>query len=600
MKTKDCRMSEVLTRIRGAVVLTAVAVVVGFVPAISPAATTDQGPTNPQDFRHPSQVDRAKRPDRVPEHMVIAQSEVKPGPSGPPPSTAAAPTAESWSEWFNRAGREYQEIMKRISEPTAPNPITEAVRRLELQREQAVKDAAAKAASAPPPVARAEPPKAVTDGKVAPAMPTTEERRLAEIRRSDDTAPRSASKPGDPTVTESKGAAARREAEAKAAETAKAAEAKRAEDARKIAEVRKAADAAKAEAKRADDTRAEEITRKAAEEAKTVEAARRAEAAKLAEAQQKSAEAAKAEAARLSEASAARAVEEARKAADSAKLSEAKRLEEKKLRTEARLAELRRLAALRAAATAKRAEEKAARAAEAARKKEDADRLTHERNLAKQVAEEAARRKEAEIKTVETAQKAADAERTAAAQKAADDKKKADLAARADAGKASAATKPTAATGKVPSMERVPAPLAQAVPAPQPSARQPVQPAMPPGMSEADIRDAAASARQAIETARAKMTASMPRPDKVASVDRPIRSRRTRRGRHAQVSHQCATQGVDAALPGWYVVKPGDTLWAIAERHYHKPMRYRAIQRANRRVRNANLIYPCQRLYLGR
>jgi nucleoid-associated protein YgaU len=54
------------------------------------------------------------------------------------------------------------------------------------------------------------------------------------------------------------------------------------------------------------------------------------------------------------------------------------------------------------------------------------------------------------------------------------------------------------------------------------------------------------------------------------------------------------------ALPGWYVVKTGDTLWAIAERHYGAGARYRTIFLANRErlKRGPDLIMPCQQLYL--
>jgi len=52
-------------------------------------------------------------------------------------------------------------------------------------------------------------------------------------------------------------------------------------------------------------------------------------------------------------------------------------------------------------------------------------------------------------------------------------------------------------------------------------------------------------------------------------------------------------------LPGWYVVKQGDTLWAIAQRHFGDGRHYRRIHAANRRrIRSANLIYACQRIYL--
>ena len=60
--------------------------------------------------------------------------------------------------------------------------------------------------------------------------------------------------------------------------------------------------------------------------------------------------------------------------------------------------------------------------------------------------------------------------------------------------------------------------------------------------------------------------------------------------------------GAKVTLPGWYVVKTGDTLWAIAERHYGAGARYRTIFLANRQrlQRGPDLIMPCQQLYLPR
>jgi colicin import membrane protein len=54
-------------------------------------------------------------------------------------------------------------------------------------------------------------------------------------------------------------------------------------------------------------------------------------------------------------------------------------------------------------------------------------------------------------------------------------------------------------------------------------------------------------------------------------------------------------------LPGRYVVRRGDSLWRIARRHYKRGHRFWRIYRANRRkIRNPNLIYPCQRFYIPR
>jgi nucleoid-associated protein YgaU len=65
---------------------------------------------------------------------------------------------------------------------------------------------------------------------------------------------------------------------------------------------------------------------------------------------------------------------------------------------------------------------------------------------------------------------------------------------------------------------------------------------------------------------------------------------------------RCQTAGASVPLPGWYVVKRGDTLWAIAERHYGAGRRYRAIFAANRErlKRGPDFILPCQQLYLPR
>jgi nucleoid-associated protein YgaU len=61
----------------------------------------------------------------------------------------------------------------------------------------------------------------------------------------------------------------------------------------------------------------------------------------------------------------------------------------------------------------------------------------------------------------------------------------------------------------------------------------------------------------------------------------------------------CEGAGTEIGLPGWYVVKQGDTLWAIAQRHYGDGRHYPRIHAANRRrIRSAHLIYACQRIYL--
>ena len=52
-------------------------------------------------------------------------------------------------------------------------------------------------------------------------------------------------------------------------------------------------------------------------------------------------------------------------------------------------------------------------------------------------------------------------------------------------------------------------------------------------------------------------------------------------------------------LPGMYVVRPGDTLWHIARRHYRGGWKFWQIYRANRsKIQNPNMIYPCQIFYI--
>jgi hypothetical protein len=85
----------------------------------------------------------------------------------------------------------------------------------------------------------------------------------------------------------------------------------------------------------------------------------------------------------------------------------------------------------------------------------------------------------------------------------------------------------------------------------------------------------------------------------------PPVAERSRRGRIARAERgrvrACETAGTAIELPGWYVVKAGDTLWSIAERHYGAGRRYKRIFAGNRRrIRSPHWIEPCQRIYLPR
>ena len=85
------------------------------------------------------------------------------------------------------------------------------------------------------------------------------------------------------------------------------------------------------------------------------------------------------------------------------------------------------------------------------------------------------------------------------------------------------------------------------------------------------------------------------KPARIASAVAP--GRRAPRGRAA--ARSCSAAGAQARVPGWYVVRSGDTLWAIAARHYGAGPRYTRIYAANRRsIRSPHRIFPCQRVYL--
>ncbi|WP_181337679.1 LysM peptidoglycan-binding domain-containing protein [Hyphomicrobium methylovorum] len=71
-----------------------------------------------------------------------------------------------------------------------------------------------------------------------------------------------------------------------------------------------------------------------------------------------------------------------------------------------------------------------------------------------------------------------------------------------------------------------------------------------------------------------------------------------RSGRYRAV---CRHAGRKIRLPGRYVVRRGDTLWAISRRHYKDGRRYMRIFRANRSIlRSPHRVYPCQKLFLPR
>lgn len=106
-------------------------------------------------------------------------------------------------------------------------------------------------------------------------------------------------------------------------------------------------------------------------------------------------------------------------------------------------------------------------------------------------------------------------------------------------------------------------------------------------------------------TARAaKTTRSVARKEKkpkrvrAVKAKRPIRKRRVASYRKRR--NPCRKRSARRIkLPGKYVVRKGDSLWRISRRHYHKGHRYWRIYKANLgKIRNPDLIYPCQRFYI--
>jgi colicin import membrane protein len=63
---------------------------------------------------------------------------------------------------------------------------------------------------------------------------------------------------------------------------------------------------------------------------------------------------------------------------------------------------------------------------------------------------------------------------------------------------------------------------------------------------------------------------------------------------------RCRAAGVRARAPGWYTVRRGDSLWGIAMLHYRDGSRWQAIRRANASLRSTRVIHPCQRLLIPR
>jgi colicin import membrane protein len=390
--------------------------------------------------------------------------------------------------------------------------------------------------------------------------------------------------------TEDEEAARRRAEDAQAKEAAEAkhrqeiAEAERNADEearRKLAAERKERDRLEAEAKRLEEERG------LAEEKRKAEAQRQADEAKAAE------DAAAREAA--ANAQAERDAQAAREAAREHELTE-KAAEDRRKREEEDHQRALADAAAKAAEDAKRiaAEQEAARAAKAAQEKAAQEALQQEaaekQRLAEEKAAKAQAAREARERERQEAAAKAEAERRRvaeeeAAKAAAEKQRLADEeAAKAAAEKAQrdAAAKEAADRQRIAEAETAKTPAAKETEEKTKAAA----PSPPPTQSK---EHAAHSRRHEAKFVREARNTHL--------AHGPVVKRWVRRLRHGQ----CRYAGQKISLPGRYVVARGDSLWRIALRHYRSGLYFMRIYRANRDlIRNANLIHPCQRLYLPR
>ncbi|WP_244437597.1 LysM peptidoglycan-binding domain-containing protein [Hyphomicrobium denitrificans] len=349
--------------------------------------------------------------------------------------------------------------------------------------------------------------------------------------------------------------------------------------ARKLEDVKdqdaKAAEAARRaeEALKAEKAKKAEEARRAAEETKRIEEARKAEEAKQAADLRKTAEEAKRAEEQRKIAEEAKRAEEARKLAEEARQAEeAKRIEEARKAEEARQA-----------AEAKR-EEEARKAAEEAKRVEDERKAAE---AAKQV-EEA--RKAAEAKQ-ERERLEAEAARAEAQRQAAEAQRKADEAKRLEDERAKLAAEKAAEerqrTAAVEAEKTQQQPDASAAPPPVPE----------PGSAESQKLPGTTSG---VESDADLKQAPPPRSARIK-----VASRRLARGpvvrRWIRRAPRCRFAGRRIMPPGHYTVQSGDTLWRISRRHYRAGRLYWRLYHANRSIiRNPNLIYPCQRIFVPR
>jgi nucleoid-associated protein YgaU len=220
-----------------------------------------------------------------------------------------------------------------------------------------------------------------------------------------------------------------------------------------------------------------------------------------------------------------------------------------------------------------------------ARKTAEAEKAQEERTASEAAKKTEEARRRAEAKAAEEARKADRAKRVAEAKKAAEEARERGAEARrlADQRAKDAAERRSAEEAAKMATKDL-EPLGQVAQGPSPE------------RSKGEV----GKARKTLERkndAGAPMRAAA---SKTPPAGRTARAQ-SRRSRVATRSRSCERAGTAVELPGWYVVKKGDTLWSIAERHYGAGRRHKRIYAANRRrIHSAHWIEPCQWVYLPR
>ena len=381
-------------------------------------------------------------------------------------------------------------------------------------------------------------------------------------------------------------------AAAKKRELEKAAEATKAAEAKRLVEEKKRADQATAEAAKSETAKAADARKKAEElkqaaEKKAAEDAKKAAAAKPSEEQKAADEQKKAEAAKQAEATkqaeAAKKLEEQRGTEDAAKAEAAKKTE-----------------------SARDIEAEKLRAAN------EAARLAEQKRVDEQKRADQLRQLETKRKSVEDAQRKSDE-----AQRRADEAKR-NAEAKAETEERVRAPEPRAPEQR--QLERRPSETAvdsskhrrlTITINPEPIARPRAEPAV--GRPEvkpptSEFRDQTLVADRSgaedgvyVGGSRLHQRVRVYREATYRDTGRYARGPAVRRWIWRSKYGACRAAGRKAFAPRRYVVRRGDSLWRISERHYSAGRLYSRIYRANRgRIRDPDLIYPCQRFLVPR